>query len=215
MKTFFIAFALVSTLVTFLVAVQGFLKKESFTGNRIFFLLYFLIAAITEALTMFMFYKKWNNATEMNVFAILQLFLLAMALTPMLAIKMFKSFSYITLAIILAFSLYRLFLLDGKIGIDLQTLAIQSVYMILLSGIILFKLSFEIEIPIFKNPDFWFTVAVFFFFLINSIVFSTTNFIATEENSAMESLWVINLLISILANLCYYKAIRCLPKARI
>jgi hypothetical protein len=215
LKTLFVSLAAVSTLVTVLVALLAIIKNKSFKGNRNFFLLYFILSALIDIASMVMFYKGIHNVVLVNAFSILQLFLLSMALIPLLPNSVNRKTVYGLMVAIILFSLYRRFLIGIIDVLDLPVFTIHSVFLIVLSAMILYKLSSEIEIPLLKNPDFWFCVSIFFYFLIGSIVFSATNFIVAKESTAMSYLWIINNLISIAANSFYLIAIRCLPKAAI
>jgi hypothetical protein len=204
--------AYVSIVTMILVALAALLlKNRSYDKGSLWFKTYFILAAITEVVLFILMKLKINSMPVANTFSIAQFFLLSTGMVfwvnrPGLR----KVLQFITCLIALVLAIYVLGTLHKKV-FDTFSITTENVLLMILSAVILVQLTGDSSQFLFKNHKFWFAVAVFLYFSVSAIVFATANFLLEDQVYLRRYTWVINLVMSIIANMLYLKGILCLP----
>jgi hypothetical protein len=205
-------FAYVSIVTMVLVALAALLlKNREYDKGSLWFKTYFIVAAITDIVLFILMQTKTNSMPVANSFSVAQFFLLSTGIVfwvnrPGLR----KVLQFATCLIALVLAIYVLGTLHKKV-FDSFSITIENVLLMILSAVILIQLTGDSSQFLFKNHKFWFAVAVFLYFSVSAIVFATANFLIGDQIYLRRYTWIINVIMSILANILYLKGILCLP----
>lgn len=197
---------------TIIVAIFVYFNKYKIfdSGSRIF-RIYFFIAAGVDILLFILQSLKIHNIAVMNLFSLAQFLLIALALNHWMKNELFKKI--LRISSLIAFSALTVKIL---VNIELKefdtfSLAIENIILVICSSIVMINLTGDTRQYLFKNYRFWITLAVFIYFSVSTVVFATGNLLIDDHVYVRRYTWVINSIMSIIANSLYIKGILCLP----
>ncbi|MBL0341324.1 MAG: hypothetical protein IPP71_10520 [Bacteroidetes bacterium] len=204
--------AYTSMVTTIIVAIFVYFNKYKIfdSGSRIF-RIYFFIAAGVDILLFILQSLKIHNIAVMNLFSLAQFLLIALALNHWMKNELFKKI--LRISSLIAFSALTVKIL---VNIELKefdtfSLAIENIILVICSSIVMINLTGDTRQYLFKNYRFWITLAVFIYFSVSTVVFATGNLLIDDHVYVRRYTWVINSIMSIIANSLYIKGILCLP----
>ena len=179
-----------------------------------FLFIYFYLAALSELVLLFMQRQGINNMPVINIFSLLEFGLLSGFLLFLPITKNKNILGTLVLGIII-FDLLHYFLINPLSSFDSVAMTIQNISLTIFSASVLIKVARDYTHPIFKNPLFWFSIAIFFYFSVNVAVFCTGNFLLDDHTHLRKYTWIVNSLMTILSNFFYAIGILCLRKKKI
>ena len=159
--------------------------------------------------------KGMNNMHIGNLFFLTQCIILSLLLLLWIRSNTFKNTLTILLSIVVLFGLIRFFFINPFEKFDVISVTLESIVLVMVSGIALFYIGSETEILLFKNPKFWFATAIFIYFSVSIVIFCTANFLIDDKTHVRKYTWIINSLLTILTNIFYVTGLLCLQKKRI
>jgi hypothetical protein len=195
-----------------LVAMTALLVKirEYDTGSK-WFRYYFVIAMVTDITMMLMAEMRINSMPVANIFSVTQFFLICSGIQMWVTrTALQRTMQFFTCLIALVIAIYVLGTAHKK-EFDVLTMAVENIILMTVAAIMLLQLSGDSSQYLINNHKFWFTVAVFLYFSVNTIVFSTGNLLVDDHVYLRRYTWVINSVMSIVANMLFMKGILCLP----
>ncbi len=209
------ALAYVSLASTLLVAILSILLNQyRFDRGATLFRCYFLLAAITELILVWLRSERHNNMVVVNIFCLVQftLIMLALASWPSArGARMFILTIGVLTAIVLGVFVYPSL---NQSAFDPIGTAVQNLVLTIISGYMLIHLTRDRSEFLFMNYKFWFAVAVFIYFSVSATMFATANMLVENGTFLRKYTWVINSVLTLMANMCYVKGLLCLPMKR-
>ncbi len=186
-------------------------KYRIFDSGSSIFRVYFFIAAAVDILLFILQSMKIHNIAVMNLFSLAQFLLIALALNQWMKNELLKKtiriFSLIAFSVLTVKILINIELKD----FDTFSLAVENIILVICSSIVMINLTGDTRQYLFKNYRFWITLAVFIYFSVSTVVFATGNLLIDDHVYVRRYTWVINSIMSIVANSLYLKGILCLP----
>jgi hypothetical protein len=187
------------------------LRNREYDAGSKWFRSYFIVAAITDLTLFILALYRINSLPVANMFSVCQFFMVSTAIIAWTNHSALKRMLYFSVALCaLVFAIYTLGTLH-KQQFDALSMTAQNMVLMLLSAVLLVRITNSTNDFLIKNHRFWFTVAVFVYFSVTTIVFSTANILLEGHTYIRRYTWDINSVMSIIANLMYLKAILCLP----
>ncbi|HMT29605.1 MAG TPA: hypothetical protein PKD91_10030 [Bacteroidia bacterium] len=204
--------AYTSMVTTIIVALFVYFNKyRIFDSGSSIFRVYFFIAAAVDILLFILQSMKIHNIAVMNLFSLAQFLLIALALNQWMKNELLKKtiriFSLIAFSVLTVKILINIELKD----FDTFSLAVENIILVICSSIVMINLTGDTRQYLFKNYRFWITLAVFIYFSVSTVVFATGNLLIDDHVYVRRYTWVINSIMSIVANSLYLKGILCLP----
>lgn len=175
------------------------------------FFYYFIVAALVELVTGIMGLQGINNLLISNIFFLVQCVFLTVLLLVWIQSPVFRYLIISSLAIIVCIASVRLIFIHSVSELDNVSMAIESIILILASGIGLLSTGTETTIPILRNYRFWFCSAIFLYFSLSIAVFCTSNIFLDGQIYLRHYTWVINLVLTIASNILFSTGLLCLP----
>jgi len=213
MLNYVLTYLSIGTMV--LTAMVTLLLRNKFydTGSN-YFKIYFVIAAITDVTLGILQYNGMNNLQVANVFGVTQFFLLSMGLLSWYRNNELRRLMFLILALTaLVLAIYVLGNLH-KNTLDTYSMTIGNLMLVVLSALVLLQLTGDRTQFLIKNYRFWFAVSVFLYFTVSSVLLSTADILIDEHFYLRRYTWVLNSILSIVANSLFIKGILCLPLKR-
>jgi len=215
MKSTVMFLAYLSIATTVLVAITALLTRNCAHDNgcRVF-RYYFVLAAIADLVLLVFHSKGWNNMQVFNIFSLTQYFLVFLALSQWIPQGMRRTLLYIFLGLSTLFFGSYLFTIFNLKYMDTFSSSIEYIILTLLSAYVLFHLTDDQSDYLYRNFKFWFTVGVFLYFSVTSIVLATANYVLKDSGMLQDYTWAINGFLTILASVMYIKGFLCLKRSR-
>lgn len=192
-----------------------FIKNKAYDKGSVWFRYYFLIATAVELILLVTVEAKINNMIIANVFMLLQFYMLGMGILSWMHQGLMRRMIYFLLNLLsLVIAIYTMGTAHKKM-MDSASSSVESIFLMILSALMLMQLTNDNTKYLIRNHKFWFTVAVFLYFSVMGVVIASANFIVDDKTYLRAYTWVINAVMSITVNLLYIKGILCLPAKRI
>ena len=170
---------------------------------------FFGIGVVTEAIVLSTSYFQVNNLWLINIFVLLEGFVLMYLIG-----KWFDSKRLFLVSMFL-FVIYGIFwfitsLVSGNIfEFNRHEKTAKAIVLVLLSGTLLIRLSMNEQIDLLKDYRFWMTSAVLIYFAVTLIVYSTASLMLNVSHYLMHYTWSIHSGINIIANLLFTHGFVC------
>jgi hypothetical protein len=202
-----------SSVVTMLVLGLSalFVPNKQYDYGSKLFRYYFLLAALTELFMLGTTFLKINNLVFANFFSVIQFFMIASAIQWWMHEGAFKRFVFIVVNT--AALVFAIMTLGNMFRMEFETISVtlENIILMMLSAIMLFQLTNDNTRYLISNHKFWFTVSVFVYFSVMTVVTASANYVLSDNQRLHYITWNINSVLSIIANILYIKGILCLP----
>jgi hypothetical protein len=171
---------------------------------------YFLLAALIEIVMYYYYYLGINNLALANVFCMLRYFPLAMTFVHWgLAKEWHRAGMAVNLVATLIFAG---FILAGDLHrMNSSVFSLQNLLFAIMAALTLFRITGDYSRYLTENHRFWFSVGVFLYFSVGTVMFATANIMLDNQQVVGFYTWIINSIMTITANLLFIKGILCLP----
>lgn len=203
--------AQVSAICTLLIGllILLFWHRANETGVK-YFRYYFLLAAITDSVMTVYGWYGFNNMLVANLFCVFRFPLIALTFLPWMLSETYRRAG--TLVIVIVSLLFAMVVLTDDLNkMNTVVITVQNLLFAMMAAMALFRVTGDHSRYLTDNHRFWFSVGVFLYFSVSSIVIATANVILDNQYALMHATWIINSVSAIVANLLYAKGILCLP----
>jgi hypothetical protein len=209
--TIFELAGIVSAIINLLVGIWilFFWHRANISGVK-YLRYYFLLAAVTDSVMFVYSSHGVNNMLVANLFCVIRFPLIALTFLPWMLSETYRRAG--TLVIVLVSLLFVMVVLTGDLNkMNTVVFSVQNLLFAFMAAIALFRITNDFTLYLTDNHRFWFSVGIFLYFSVSTIIFTTANVILDNQQALMDYTWIINTAMAILANLLYVKGILCLP----
>lgn len=175
-----------------------------------YFRYYLLLAALVDGLMYYYYLSGTNNLALANTFCMLRFFPLAMTFVHWgLPKELHRAGTVVSLAATLVFAGV---IFAGDIHkMNTTVFSLQNLLFAIMAALTLFRISGDYSRYLTENHRFWFSVGVFLYFSVGTVMYATANIMLDNQQVVGYYTWIINSIINIATNLLYVKGLLCLP----
>ena len=174
------------------------------------FVFYLVLGLFADVICVVMARNKMNNLIVINLFALVQSFLLPVILLSWIQSRRFKIVMYTVVAFLIAAFMYRFYSGGEQREFDSILIPLQNLLFVILTIRVLIADTLE-TLPF--NYKLWICGALFFNFSVSIVIFCTTNLMAIDTEFAQKFLWYLNSIINIITNILFAIGLLCIkPK---
>lgn len=187
----------------------GILVYKKLDADFKLFFYFQIFSFLTDCLNYYLFTQLKNNIWVMNVFNLIEFFILFFIAIRLSRSKHPKRILLPSLVIFSTLWVYLILIKNSLFESNDLLNGIQSLSMICISCYALIKISEQVHVSILSNESFWLLSGIIIYFAGTFVVYSILNEIIHASDSRMDEAWCVLDVLNICSNLLYAKAYLC------
>ena len=189
----------VSIIPAFIIGVKYYSKLD-----KVFRLIFAFVCIefFTETLSIILIQMGFKNVVLVNIYSLVEGVFTLLILNLLITNRTAKKFIYPTIVVfVLTWIVTSFFFIHfGRFNYFLRS--VESLFIVLFSGIAMLGVSNETEIDITKNSRFIYICSKFFYFSLTLFVFGISNLLLNNNKLVIyKEVWLIHPIINIIANI--------------